>query len=156
MSTPTTTTTISPTTTTPNINSQNDKNINMFGNLFSIIGNMLNPKTIIDFTASLMPTKLIESIKLMGTSVYHLTMLIVFILLAYLLYHLLQKQILSMMGIFIMMCIIGLFYIRFSYNSQVKINKYSILFNKLCVKYKNDPLCKQYLKLLNENNNVNK
>ena len=151
MSTPTTTTTISPTTTTPNINSQNDKNINMFGNLFSIIGNMLNPKTIIDFTASLMPTKLIESIKLMGTSVYHLTMLIVFILLAYLLYNLLQKQILSMMGIFIMMCIIGLFYIRFSYNSQVKINKYSILFNKLCEKYKNDSLCKQYLNLLNKN-----
>ena len=155
MSTPTTT--ISPTTTTtPTVNSKNDNSTNMFGNLFSILGNMLNPKTIIDFTASLMPTKLIESIKLMGTSFYHLTMLIVFILIAYLLYHLLQKQILSMMGIFIMMCIIGLFYIRFSYNSQVKINKYSILFNKLCVKYKNDPLCKQYLKLLNENNNVNK
>ena len=150
MSTPTTTTpSISLTTTTipPNVNSQNKT---IFGNLVDIIGNMVNPKTIIEFTATIIPTKIVQSIKQMGTSFYHITMLMIFILSLYVIYQLFKKQIISMLGIFIMVSIIGLFYIRFSYNSQVKINKYTILFKKLCVKYKNDPLCKQYLTLLNQ------
>ena len=116
---------------------------------------IVKPKSIIDFMASLMPTKVVENIKLMGTSFYHFTMLLLFVLCMYVIYSLLKKQILSMMGIFIMTCIIGLFYIRFSYNSQVKINKYTILFNKLCVKYKDDPICNQYLTLLNKNKKKN-
>ena len=149
---------MSSTTSTPNskINSNVNSNVNsktnnnIFEDLYKAIINLINPKTLIQFTESLLPSKFVSSIKLMGTGIYHSTMLIIFILSIYLMYRLLEKQILSMLGIFIMLCIIGLFYIRFSYNSQVKINKYTILFNKLCVKYKNDPLCKQYLTLLNQ------
>ena len=149
-----TTSTIAPSITTPTPNLKTETtDANMFKNLIKAIGNLMNPKTIIQFTETLLPSKFVSSIKLMGTGIYHSTMLIIFVLSIYLMYRLLEKQILSMLGIFIMLCIIGLFYIRFSYNSQVKINKYTILFNRLCVKYKNDPLCKQYLTLLNEKKN---
>ncbi len=141
----TTTTTQSP--IKPLIQPKEESNI--FRNLLKVITDLLNFKTISSFLSYLLPNQFVNSLKLMGNTVYHTVMLGIFILIIYFTYYVLQKQIISMLGLFIMGCIIGLFYIKFSFNSQKTINKYSFLFNKLCSKYKDEPLCAQYLTLQN-------
>ena len=123
---------------------------NMFSQLVNSFMDKISFTKLISSLSYFLPEKFIEIIKTFGNTTYHTIMGIILLLIIVFLVYVFRNKIVSMFGFLIIIIATGVSYISISFNSQKKINKYTNLLDKLCLKENNKNLqeCIEYKKIL--------